>query len=93
MYLTSLRGESGVDGHKDRTGQRHAEMGHQHLGDIRAQVGHPVARLNAGGSQRVRQAGRFRAELAVTHAAVAIGDRSLVGEHVGRALKKRQRCE
>ena len=90
MYLTSLRGESGVDGHKDRTGQRDAEMCHEHLGDVWTHVRHPVAGLDAGGLQRMRQAVRLRAELAVTHAAVAVGDRRLIREHVGRALEKRQ---
>lgn len=43
-----IRGESGVDRHHDRTGQWHAEIGHEHLRDVRAHVRDPVAALYAG---------------------------------------------
>ena len=63
-----LGGQPGVDRHQDRPGQRDAEVGDQHLRDVRAHVGHPVPALDAGGPQRVRQPGRLRAELAVARA-------------------------
>ena len=85
-----VRGQSGVDGHEDRACQRHPEVGHQHLRDVRAHVGHPVTGLHAGRAQRVRQPGRLGAEFAVAHPAVAVRDRRLVGEHVRRTLEERQ---
>ena len=36
------------EGHEHRVAQRDAEVCHQHLGDVRAQIGDPVAGLDAG---------------------------------------------
>ena len=86
-----LRGEPGVDRYQHRACQWHAEVGHQHLGDVRAHVGDAVAALHAGGAQGVRESSRLGGELAVARAAVPVGDRGLVGEDIRGAREEAQR--
>ena len=50
------RRQPGVDGHQDTPGQRHCEVGDEHLGDVGQQIRHPVTGADAGGLQRVGDA-------------------------------------
>jgi hypothetical protein len=50
-------------------------MGDQQLGDVRAQVGHAIARLDPRRLQRPREAGAFAGELAISRAAITVNDR------------------
>ena len=61
-------------------------MRDQQLGDVRAQVGDAIARLDPRRLQRPSEAGGFSGELPVCRATVAVDDRHLVGEHLGGTL-------
>ena len=80
-----------VDGHQNRSRQRNCEVRDQQLGDVRAQVGHAVARLDPRRLQRAGEASGFAGEIAIGHAAIAVDDRHLVGVHLGGTLQETQR--
>ena len=86
-----LSRQARVDGHQDRSRQRNCEVRDQQLGDVRAEVGHAVARLDPRRPQGPGEAGGFAGEVAIGRAAITVDDRHLVGIHLGGALQETQR--
>jgi hypothetical protein len=86
-----LSRQTGVDGHQNRSRQRNCKVRDQQLGDVRAQVGHAIARLDPRRLQRLREASGLAGEIAIDRAAIAVDDRHLVGIHLGGTLQETQR--
>ena len=87
-----LAREAGIDRDQHPAGQRHREMGDEHLGQVRHQVGNAVARFDAAGPQRPRHPHRLRRELGVGDTSAAVDHGHLVRPHASRSLQERQRC-
>ena len=66
-------------------------MRDQQLRDVRAEVGHPVARLDPRRLQCPGETSGLAGELAIGRAAVTVDDRHPVGVHLGGALQETQR--
>ena len=84
-------GQPRVDRDEHRARQWHREVRHQHLGDVGQEVGHPVAGLDAGAAQGVRDPGDLSGELPVGVAPVAVEDGRALREDLGGAAQERQR--
>ena len=86
-----LGGQPGVDRHEHGSRERDREVRDDHLGHVRQQVGHPVARTDSGGAQGRGHLAHALRELTVGPPVRAVHDRDRVGVHVGGALEERQR--
>ena len=86
-----LSRQTRVDGHQHRSRQRNGKVRDQQLGDVRAHVGHAIARLDPRRVQRAGEASGFAGKIAIGRAAIAVDDRHLVGVHLGRSLQETQR--
>ena len=85
-----FRDEPGVHRDQNPARQRHREVGDEHLGQVRHQVGDPVARLDAGRAQRPRHPRGFGFQFGVAEPPPAVDHGGLGGEHPGRPGQERQ---
>jgi hypothetical protein len=88
-----LGGQPGVDRDEHRAREWHGEVRHEHLGDVRQQVGHAVAGLDARAAQGVRDPRGLGGELPVRVAPLAVDDGRLVRVDLGGAPQERERGE
>ncbi len=68
-------------------------MGHQELGDVGAEIGNPVSRLDPRRLQRMGQPGGRLCHLAVAEPPAAMDDGGLVGEDLAAPTQESKRCQ
>jgi hypothetical protein len=85
-----LGGQPGVDGDQHPAGQRHREVGYQHFGAVRREIGHPVTGLQASGFQCPSKPGDLSGHRRVGEGPRPVGDGLAVRMYRCRTLKKAQ---
>ena len=86
-----LSRKPGIHRDKHPTRQRNRVMGNEHLGQVRHQVGDPVARLHTARLQRQRHAHGLGRQLRVREPPPAIDHSDLVRPYASRPFQERQR--
>ena len=73
-------GETGVDRDEDGVGERHAEVSHELLGEVREEVRDAVAGRDPGRAERAAEPLGFLGELGIGQSPVAVDDRDSLAE-------------
>ncbi len=83
--------QTGVDRYEHGPDQRHRRVGDQHLRQVRHQIGDAVTGRDSRSEQSLSDHCGRRFELAIGEPAIAVDDRDLVGEDIGRSFQQQQR--